>query len=464
MNLATDSNICVRLQTFLICVLVCIIIIFAVAFHSPGSLSTDSGLQVFEAAAGRAMSWSPPFTSALIKWLGGGEIGTALIVVINTVLTYGCLGGVFIFFHANSSRGKWSWRILLSVLLILNPVIFFYVGIVWKDVLFSAALTLIVALTLIGNEATRRLRVAILMFALVLCSILPLIRQQGILIGPAFAICLSYLLSLTATSGRANKIIVFTSSFMLYVAFSMGAQHITTHAIEPQQFRDYKTGINETIRYDLAGTWQHSNHAIRVLEDTNFPKDDIARAYTGERIDTLNLNSNILNYFVVNPPKPGTWWLVVSQEPIAYLQHRAEVFSWLLGFHGVKRCLPLIAGVGLPPYLIEGTGIPNRLDDRNRAVLKFAEIIESLPIFRHWFYLIQLILTSIALFFLPQTRTRFTLAAGVMVCWIHLLSFVPVGIACDFRYLYPLLPLLALIDIAIFGIISINKNKEIPAH
>ena len=46
----------------------------AIAVHAPGQVSMDTSVQLHEASIGRSISWNPPFMSALLRWLGGGEL------------------------------------------------------------------------------------------------------------------------------------------------------------------------------------------------------------------------------------------------------------------------------------------------------------------------------------------------------------------------------------------------------
>ena len=48
----------------------------AVALHWPGHVSMDTSIQLYEASIGKSAGWQPPFTAALMKWLGGGEAAT----------------------------------------------------------------------------------------------------------------------------------------------------------------------------------------------------------------------------------------------------------------------------------------------------------------------------------------------------------------------------------------------------
>jgi len=441
-------------------ILICLIasLIAVVWFlHVPGSLSVDSGYQVLEAINGQSISWSPPFTSALIRWFGGKETGTSVLLFLNSVMTYGSFGLVYaIFYCRNTSVAMPKWHFIIFLILVLNPILLIYLGIIWKDVVISSFLSLIFALTLVSGEVSQKCKKILLLLALIFCALLPWIRQQGLLIGPFIATFICYRLC-TNISVKSYKKYFFILFFAFYIACSMLSYWAVSFTIKPDNFRDYRTGFSEVFKYDLAGIWYFGDHSLPFIKSVDFPGESIQNTYSGERIDTLNLNPKVLNYFERNPPSSSEWLIAVIQNPFAYLKHRSNVMSWLLGGHGITNCLPLVSGVNLPPGLSEGIDIPNRLDQRNQMVLKVSKILEPLPIFRHWLYLANLILCSIAVFFLR--RERLTVGIAVVVCWLYFLSFIPMGIACDFRYLYPLIPLLTLIDIVMLGI-GVNLKKQ----
>lgn len=428
--------------------------------HAPGSLSVDSGFQVLEAIKGQSISWSPPFTSALIQWFGGKETGTTALLVFNAVLTYGSFGLVFVVFHCRNTLAaipKWPFVILL--ILVLNPILLIYLGIIWKDVVISSFLSAILALTLVSSEIGPKWKKILLLIALILCSLLPLIRQQGLIVGPFIAIYICFCLC-KAIEVRSYKKYFLVIYFAFYIACSMLSHWAVSSSIRPDNFRDYRTGFSEVFKYDLAGIWYFGDHSLPSINAVDFPGESIQNAYTGERIDILNLDPKVLDYFERNSPSSKDWLNAVIQQPFAYIKHRANVMIWLLGGHGISNCLPMISGVDLPSWLGDEIGIPNRFDRRNQAVLALSKTLEPLPIFRHWLYLANLVLCSIAVFFLK--RARLTVGMAITVCWLYFLSFIPMGIACDFRYLYPLIPLLTLIDIVILGI-GINlktHNKQ----
>ena len=116
------------------------LVVAALFVHAPGHLSMDSSLQVYEAQTGHSVSWAPPFMSALLRWLGGGATSTAIFVALCAGATYG--GFVLALRAAHHVAGGEFRCVFLRnaaiAVLLLNPIVFMHVGIVWKDVLFAA--------------------------------------------------------------------------------------------------------------------------------------------------------------------------------------------------------------------------------------------------------------------------------------------------------------------------------------
>ncbi len=164
----------------------------AVALHWPGHVSMDTSIQLYEASIGKSAGWQPPFTAALMKWLGGGEAATGKIVLLCSLLTYGSLGYVAAaVLRHRSARGDHriaAWRVALCALLLLNPVIFVYVGIVWKDVLFASVLTAAVALSFAAAISPLRRGLALSLAAVVLLAIAMQVRQQGVFMAPVLLV------------------------------------------------------------------------------------------------------------------------------------------------------------------------------------------------------------------------------------------------------------------------------------
>ena len=299
--------------------------------HAPGSLTVDSGFQVLEAIKGQSLSWSPPFTSALIKWFGGRETGTTVLLLLNAVMTYGSFGLVFTVFYCRKplvTIPKWHLAILL--ILVLNPILLIYLGIIWKDVVISSFLSVILALTLISSEVGQRWEKILLILALILCALPPFIRQQGLLISPFIATFICYRLCKNISIASQKKYF-FVLFFAFYIACSLLTYWAVSITIKPDNFRDYRTGFSEVFKYDLAGIWYFEGRSIPGINVLDFPGESIQKSYTGERIDILNLDPKALNYFARNPPSASQWLNAVLLHPIAYLKHRTNVMIWLIG-------------------------------------------------------------------------------------------------------------------------------------
>jgi hypothetical protein len=127
-----------------------------------------------------------------------------------------------------------------------------------------------------------------------------------------------------------------------------------------------------------------------------------------------------------------------------WLRQRWEVFSWLIDTHSLHECLPVHVGVeGIPAYLDE-LRIRQGSDARDDFLYTLFQHVDRLPWYRHWLYALLL---PMVMFFswrstsLDQARNVILLEGAALTA--YLISFFPTSIACDFRYLYPIIPSLS---------------------
>ena len=85
-----------------------ILAVVSVGLQSPGQISMDSSIQLYEAKIGESIDWYPPFMSALLRLFGGGETSAFLFICLNTILTYGALLITLIAVLKKSKKTRWS--------------------------------------------------------------------------------------------------------------------------------------------------------------------------------------------------------------------------------------------------------------------------------------------------------------------------------------------------------------------
>ena len=428
----------------------------AVALHSPGHTTVDTSIQLHEALTGRIMSWAPPFMSALLYWLGLGTVGTALFVALNAGATYGGLrlaigsGGV--------GRHAW-WRSLLALAAVANPIVFLYVGIVWKDVLLASLCSLALGLSLAAWRRAGWRRIAFAVLALLVLLPIPQVRQQGIVMLPLFAISPALLIMDAGWRTRrarwiAGALVVVglvLGHFAVRATIESAFQKNASGSIYSQIGSDVSVGTRMIRMYDLVGIEARTPEGA-ALKATGVDRASLAATlamYTPERIDTLR-GPELDRVFGYLPGErmSEAWSSAVVAHPGAYLAHRWDAFAWLIGLHDEVRCLPIHIGTaGLPDFLAE-SGMREEQEARDTRLYSMLQPISTTLLWRPWFYILLGLGIAVAAWRRgPSTRR-------VMLPWVVGLAaftagFFPTSIACDFRYLYTLVPCSAILLVAL---------------
>jgi hypothetical protein len=220
---------------------------------------------------------------------------------------------------------------------------------------------------------------------------------------------------------------------------------------------DQRTGIYIVMRYDVAGILFRVPDMDRTeLERGGYDVDaltsTVEQYYSGERTDFFDAhlgdNPRAANFAVpiqsfsdLFDSMVRIWARAVMQYPKAYLSHRFESFSWLIGLRDESKCIPVIVGrTEGPPDMRAALGLDDPVTQRDTVILETLFPLTHTFIYRHWVYMLLNcgILLFCALRFRPGDEAILGLSATAILITI---SFLPIGLACDFRYLY--LPMIA---------------------
>lgn len=421
----------------------------ALALHSPGHLSVDSTIQLHEAHSGRIESWAPPFMSALLAWLGPGSVATALFVLLNTAATY----GAFWMIARGTAETPWSWwRLSVALILIANPVVFAYVGIVWKDVLLASLCVLALSLTVAASRAYNPWhRTALAFLALLTLLPIPMVRQQGLLLMPVFAIAPALLIAESAPA-QSRKWVLATVGVAVLAGYLLLRFAVAATFTQGPDGRDLSVGTRIIRAYDLAGI-QARTGATGPLARAGAPAETlgaIQETYSGDRVDRLNAHPSVSRYFgsLDEEALKALWWDSIKRHPIAYARHRLSAFVWLLGLRDPGKCLPVLVGVdGVPDFLSESR-LRAENEPRDDWLYEKYKGLFHTPLWQHWFYVLLLLAAAIGAW-RRGTRARRILLPWVAGLTLFVGAFLPTSIACDFRYLFLLIPCVTAILLAL---------------
>ncbi|WP_269531314.1 hypothetical protein [Chitinimonas sp. BJYL2] len=399
----------------------------------------DSIIQLYEGRTLHFISFNPPLMSVLLgilDKLGGAPEG---FVVLSALLLSSAT-----WLALAPGRSSPAWRLVLAGLLVLNPIMLLYTGIVWKDVLLAHVVVLAFLIPARLQALHGLSRWSGLAALLVLMTIMVGVRQQGILFAVALSLLTAWQLYPRRLIGLLVAALMIAVPPALNSAIGSFAHARGLNALPPGG----EVGLKILMRYDLVGMLSQgapASSAISqpVLEElqANVPK------YSSRRVDTLDGPEK--RYWDVSLVDTSRIWLdQVRMDPAAYLSHRAEVWLSTLGWYGVSQCLPYHRGIAGPinhplanEELTGKLGLApheGRYAQRiHRAVTRLADT----PLYRHWYYL--LVACGLVILY---WRRRDWAATTLLSCTIAFVgSYALIGIACDFRYNYTLLVTVSLL-------------------
>lgn len=411
-----------------------------VGLHAPGQMSVDSGVALYEGIAGRAIGWGPPFFAAVLRWLGGGEVGAGVFVALNAFAIYGCLAVLLT--AAPMSSGVAAWRRMLALVLALNPMFAFYAGIVWKDVMLATCAMVAATALLVAAGKSGRARAWLIAGALLAIAPMTLLRQQGILLAAPLALAAVWMAASPVEPGPpvARRIAIAVALLGMSALSTLGLDRLSKATIQPLPASPVSVGMTTIRAYDIAGMiayaepgdpsrWSGAGAAVR---------QQLRHFYDPGRIDPLWRDPFARAYFtgLGEEGVRTAWWAGIRHDPVAYASHRFAAYRALLGVGSIEGCVPAYWGVAAPAEYLDPLGMREEMDPRDRLIGRTALRLYATPVFRHWVYAMLLLVAGIAAW-RRRAADALPLRATAIAAATYVASYAPATIACDFRYLYP---------------------------
>ncbi|TXI50446.1 MAG: hypothetical protein E6Q50_03870 [Lysobacter sp.] len=412
------------------------------AIHSPGQMSVDSGMALYEGATGQAVGWGPTFFASIIAWLGGGSIGAALFVALNSAATYGVFAKLIAGYDGTERRAP--LRLYAAALIALNPVFMFYVGILWKDVML-ATLAMVASMSIL-DAANRRdpPRISAAWIPVLCLSAIPLLRQQGVLIAFPLTISLAWVYA-RARTRTVSRIGVMAGFLSMTLAGTFAFDALSKSTIAPLPASPLSVGFNTVRSYDVVGmvAFAEKNDDSKWTGADGETIQRIRALYSAERIDTLWHDDKVRGYFNAMPPErlSAVWLGGIKHDPVAYLSHRAAALRYLFGMDSMKGCVSAYWGVAAPSEYLARVGLREEMDPRDRLIGRWAESSRETIFFRHWLYAVMLALSIVAVYRRRRSPDAIALWSIAAAAVLYAGSYLPTTIACDFRYLYSMMAL-----------------------
>lgn len=439
----------------------------ALAFliHNPGHASMDTSVQLYEAKKGMSLSWNPPLMSALLRWLGGGKQSMQLIIAIDCFLTYvplSLLAFVLINNEVPANQEISLVTFFFCILLIINPVIFLYVGIVWKDVLFASLLSASAALSIVSVYMSVIRQTFIILISILLLVIASQVRQQGIFMAPLLMGLPLIVLFFSNEIGFKVKLLLSISSLLIFFVLFFMLQALVNETIIGSNGMSNTSGYKIIMNYDIAGVVAMSDTETKDLPITisALERNEIRKYYSSDRVDYLAQSAIASKWLEFSDDNRKKVWLsLLFRETKAFIKHKINVYFSLLDINGVENASPVFTGVNGNLEYLRLVGVESRLSGNDVFLYDLGKKFTGTPIFRHWFYLLISLLGVIATLScnISNKFKYLLLALGFAIISFYF-SYLPTSISSDFRYLYPAILLVTIFWIIL--IIHVNKSKD----
>jgi hypothetical protein len=384
----------------------------------PGVMTYDAWYVHADIAKGEFGDWQSPVQTALwalIERLVPGAAGMFLFIVTLYWLAFATLG------LALARRSSWLGPV--AVVLALAPPAFVFAGIIWRDIMLAASWLLAAALVFAVPESRGARRLVAQVMALALLCFGLLMRPNGLFAAPILA---AYIL----WPGRfdlkrvALLYIPATAAFALLVPLVYyGALHAKRQNVEHAIFVFDLAGISHfTGQNQFPVTWSADENAMLVgpcyragdWDDywTRQPCLFVMKKLDGEKL-------------FGSPALRQAWLTAITAHPLAYLEHRAAVSgNFLFG-----RTLTMFT-----------TDIEN--PDRTlfadnawfQALGSLHDRLVPTPLFRAGAWLLLCMLWCVLGWRRRATPSGAFLLGACGSAVVYMLTFIPVGVAGDFRY------------------------------
>jgi hypothetical protein len=402
----------------------------------PGQLSPDSVWQLQQGRSGVFNAWHPPVMAWLLGRFDALSPGAPGFIVLDTALGF---GGLFAF-AALAPRPRIA-AIVLAGALGASPLLLTYQGDIWKDVLFAdAAVAGFAALAWVARVWDRPLRRwGLVALAFALFALAALTRQNGLLI-PLWGAAGLAVIAGCAGGSKARAIRLGVGSLAGCVAAVMMASYaLALHSDgEPAQARQ----LAWLQVWDLAGAVQNDPYLDFAGLEHDAPDAAVfvrqaAPSWTPTRVDPLlGLPGADAALDDANAAIGRAWRRMVLTRPDLYARVRLADFGQLLATPRLMDCRPLFIGLDGPPEILAALHL--KPHDAAKVALgrRYALAFVGTPVLSHLVYG-TLALVMLILAVRDRARPESVVIVAMLVAALSFtVSFLIIGVACDYRYLY----------------------------
>ena len=385
----------------------------------PGIMNYDARYVYLDGLKGFYGDWQSPVMTWLWKTIDPIAPGSASMFLLIAWLYWLGIGTLSL------ALARRSGAVAVALPLIaLMPPLFAFVGIIWRDVLMAGCWLLAAAMAFAASDRTQR-PVIVRVVALGLIILGVLIRPNALAAAP---VLITYIFWPRQFSWKRTALLFIPVMIALYAIVQLvyyGALSATRqHPLHSIAVFDLGGITHFTGENQFPVTWSASETA--ALRGSCYDPSYWNTYWNGDCkfvMAKLEADPKIFG----TPALSRAWIDAIIKHPIAYLQHRLAFFrAFLFDSH-------------LTMWTADIENLPKTIFEDRPAFMTFKAIHDALkptPLFRMgtWF------MTSLLLCALAWRRRTTPDGAFVLaVCGsaaLYVLSYLPLGVASEFRYIY----------------------------
>jgi len=422
----------------LICALAAAGFALTVFVFFPGYLTNDATYVYQYMQDWRFGDWQSPLMSMLwwvIDPISPGPGSMFLLVAFSYWLGFALIGVAL-------ARRSALLGIVVPLIALTPPAVMM-LGMIWRDMLFAAAWLLAAAVVLVMADRGRAAHAIAALVALVLIGFGVLLRPTSFVAAPFL---IGYALSPLRFDFRRMTIL-----FLPALAAGFLLIHLVYYVILDVK---RENPLHSVFVFDLGGISHFSGeNAFPVTFSTEETALLTSSCYNPDRWDvywTLEPCRFVMarlerpdDVIFGTPRLTEAWKQAVTSQPLAYLRHRLTFF-W--------RFLADPDTLTYELYKINDPALtPLAHNSRFKAAVALQDELKSTVLFRPGFWLI---LAGMVVIAAMPARTRPAGAFAIAVAGsatIYVLTFLPFGVAADFRYGYWCVPACLVAAVALFA-------------
>jgi hypothetical protein len=387
----------------------------------PGYITVDAQYVYADAKAWRFGDWQSPAMGMLwllIDWIAPGSLSMFFLTITLYWLGFGMLAVI--------AARRAAWLGLITPLLALAPPAFFFVGLIWRDILFGVVWLAAAVLVLAVAHQGARIRLPAQALALLLIAFGVLLRPNAIVAAPLLAAYvvwpMRFDLKRTAIAFLPAAAICYALIPAVYyglldakrqnplhsiLVFDLGGiTHFTGENQFPVAWNAEQTALlagkcYDPVRWD---SYWHVPPCPFVMQRLERPDDLIFGT----------------------PRLVAAWWRAVIGHPLAYLEHRAT-FMWQF----LAR-----SNLVLPIWDWQKPDASYGQSPNFKRLVALHDLLQPTLLFRPGLWLLLAAATG-GLAWRARGTPPGAFAVGVTASAVaYVMTFFVLGVAADFRYAY----------------------------